>query len=164
MSEESNIPANTCPRRMEAFSLARSVTGEDTPRPDGTCPYCGSMSAENLMTLLEAGNAVLVPTDKNYKVYVQEKATNDQRVAAKESLRNSPMGKAILAQGEDALEEYWKENERDHVRGRELGKFYFQHLSHAQMTRFVEIYNEKRISFGYLGYFYVLPFFMRLAT
>lgn len=164
MSEESNIPANTCPRRMEAFSPARSVTGEDTPRPDGTCPYCGSMSAENLMTLLEAGNAVLVPTDKNYKIYVQEKATEDQRVAAKESLRNSPMGKALLAQSEDALEEYWKENERDHVRGRELGKFYFQHLSHAQMTRFVEIYNEKRISFGYLGYFYVLPFFMRLAT
>lgn len=163
MSEESNIPANTCPRRMEAFSLARSVTGEDTPRPDGTCPYCGSRSADTLMQLLEEGNVVIVPTDKNYKIYVQEKATEDQRVAAKESLRNSPMGKALLAQSEGALEAYWEENEREHVRGRGIGKFYFQHLSHAQMTRFIEIYNERRISFGLPGYFYVLPFFMRLA-
>lgn len=39
-------------------------------------------------------------------------------------------------------------------------KFYYQHLSDAQIHRFIELYNSKVMNVGYPGYFYVLPFFM----
>lgn len=39
-------------------------------------------------------------------------------------------------------------------------KFYFQHLSDEQMTRFIELLNAKKINIGYPGYFYTLPFFI----
>ncbi len=41
-----------------------------------------------------------------------------------------------------------------------IGKFYFQHLSTAQMKRFVELYNLKIMKVGFPGHFYVMPFFM----
>lgn len=41
------------------------------------------------------------------------------------------------------------------------GKFYFQHLSDAQRTRFVELLNAKKIGLEYPGHFYVTPFFCR---
>lgn len=38
-------------------------------------------------------------------------------------------------------------------------KFYFQHFSEAQMKRFIELFNERRIRFsGGIG-FYVFPYF-----
>jgi hypothetical protein len=44
----------------------------------------------------------------------------------------------------------------------ELGtkKFYFVHLSEAQMRRFVELLNERKLKIGYPGHFYVKPFFI----
>lgn len=39
-------------------------------------------------------------------------------------------------------------------------KGYFQHLSEAQMKRFIELLNEKKIKLAHPGYFYVLPFFI----
>lgn len=43
-------------------------------------------------------------------------------------------------------------------------KFYFQHLSVAQCDEFVELLNAKAMNIGYPGRFYVLPFFVVLAT
>lgn len=40
-------------------------------------------------------------------------------------------------------------------------KFYFQHLSDDERSRFVQVLNERRINIGYPGHFYVLPFFVR---
>jgi hypothetical protein len=38
-------------------------------------------------------------------------------------------------------------------------KFYFQHLSAAQRTRFIELLNQRTVKIGFPGHFYVLPFF-----
>lgn len=40
-------------------------------------------------------------------------------------------------------------------------KFYYQHLNDAQRREFVELLNGGRISLGYPGRFYVLPFFIQ---
>lgn len=50
----------------------------------------------------------------------------------------------------------------DHqVRG--AGKFYFQHLSSEEQTRFIDLVNSKAMKIGIPGHFYVLPFFARRA-
>lgn len=41
------------------------------------------------------------------------------------------------------------------------GKFYYQHLSEDQKTRFVELYNEKKMKLATPGYFYVAPYFCK---
>lgn len=43
----------------------------DKWRDDGTCNYCGSMNPEALLGAIKDGSATLIPTDKNYKVYVE---------------------------------------------------------------------------------------------
>ena len=40
-------------------------------------------------------------------------------------------------------------------------KFYYRHLSAADKTRFIELYNSKKMKIGYPGHFYRAPFFMR---
>lgn len=44
--------------------------------------------------------------------------------------------------------------------GRNLGKFYFQHLTIDQRVEFVELLNNKSVNIGYPGHFYVRPFFV----
>jgi hypothetical protein len=43
------------------------VWGEDE---EAACSYCGSISPERLLEILDGGGTV-VPTDKNYKLYVR---------------------------------------------------------------------------------------------
>jgi len=43
--------------------------------------------------------------------------------------------------------------------GREA-KFYYQHLSHEQKRRFVDLYNDQTMQIGYPGNFTAFPFFM----
>jgi len=40
------------------------------------------------------------------------------------------------------------------------GKFYFQHLGEAQRREFFELFRDGRLTVGYPGRFYVLPFFI----
>lgn len=42
-------------------------------------------------------------------------------------------------------------------------KFYFQHLSADQRTRFITLLNERKVNVGYPGHFYVLPYFAVIA-
>lgn len=59
-----------CPRGPGEDSPFRPpFNGEARWRADGTCSYCGSMSAEAFFEAIGAG-AELTPTDKSYKVYV----------------------------------------------------------------------------------------------
>jgi hypothetical protein len=60
--------AMKCPRRIEGsvFNLPAEDNWED-----GTCSYCGSISQELFLEAIEKG-CKLGPTDKNYKVYVDE--------------------------------------------------------------------------------------------
>ena len=44
-------------------------------------------------------------------------------------------------------------------------KFYFQHLDEAQREEFFQLFKTKKLTIGYPGHFYVLPFFIgRKAT
>lgn len=43
-------------------------------------------------------------------------------------------------------------------------KFYFQHLSEEQRQEFFELLRDGRLTIGYPGHFYVLPFFIGRAA
>jgi hypothetical protein len=43
-----------------------------------------------------------------------------------------------------------------------FGKFYFQHLSDDGKTRFIALYNERKMKLGYPGHFYTKPYFARV--
>ena len=42
-------------------------------------------------------------------------------------------------------------------------KFYYQHLSAEDQQRFVDLYNARKIRFGYPGYLYTRPYFLRFT-
>jgi hypothetical protein len=46
------------------------------------------------------------------------------------------------------------------VPGRPFTKFYFNHLSEEEQRRFIDLVNAGKVTFGYPGRFYNLPFFM----
>lgn len=55
--------------RCGQYHVGSTETKNDFWRYDGKCSYCGSITQEVFFAEVEA-NAVLTPTDKNYKVYV----------------------------------------------------------------------------------------------
>lgn len=65
-----------CPRREE-LGLGQNhpfkVPEHDYIRPNNTCSWCGSLMPDQFMELVSSGQQVsLVPTDKNYKVYLEQ--------------------------------------------------------------------------------------------
>lgn len=146
------VPSHICPRRAES-SFGRA-TGADTWGNDDTCSWCGSLNPDILMARLEAADIEIGPTDKSYKIYVRN------------------IGGALFKQTfRDCFEKPWAGARKKpectgpgdctHWTTRETSetKFYLQHLSPEQRTRFIDLYNEKRMKLGYPGYFYVRPFF-----
>lgn len=127
----------TCPRRMNEFGPWKREADLDTWRQDDSCSFCGSLNPATLMARLEAGTVTLQPTDKNYKVYVQNQGGAPFRQAYRPSAEADRM---------------WT------IREVESTKFYFDHLTSTQQERFVELYNQGRIA-----RFYRMPFFMRAA-
>ncbi len=128
----------TCPR-MEGRPAFEFLNHPD----DGCCVSCGSLNADTFMARLEAGDVVLGPTDKNYKVYVANKGGAPFR----QSYRTDD------AHTTDQSQWVWAT--------REVGqaKFYFDHLSEPQKKRFVELLNEKKLVLDFPGHFYRLPYF-----
>lgn len=169
----------TCPRRMEGFGPQAREEQYDGIRPDGTCSYCGSMDPDEFMRVLEDGTAELGPTDKSYKVYVDVPSPD----AGKPSVRSTawmgvdggpPSGDGwieatseniakVKAEGVLFVTDVKPEKGRYFRVGTEgpkaHKKFYWQHLSQAQMERFVVLYNEKKLHIGYPHHFYTRPYF-----
>lgn len=141
-----------CPRRIEGpFKLPN----EDSWRKDDTCSYCGSLNPDTLMLRLESGDVELTPTDKSYKVYVDnlggDKFWQSYR---KDCDCNFPIGLSVEQIREKvAACPHWFMEEREHT------KFYFYHLSEEQQKRFIEIYNAAKMKLKTPGHFYALPFF-----
>jgi len=141
-----------CPRAIENGAGPDSpfkgpFSGEMTwQENDGSCSYCGSVNPDVLMERIEAGTVEVGPTDKSYKIYLQ----NINGEEFKQSYRDCPSNSDCT--GPDDCT-HWVT--RDHPQA----KFYFQHLSKEQITRFIELLNEKKIKIGYPGYFYRLPYF-----
>jgi len=74
---ENEAPAEIqyCPRSLETGGGPDSpfkpgMNGEMVWRPDFTCSWCGSIHPELFMERLREQTIALTPTDKNYKVYV----------------------------------------------------------------------------------------------
>lgn len=142
-----------CPRRSESvFGLRKEKA--DTWREDDTCSYCGSVNPDTLMTRLEAGDIEIGPTDKSYKIYVHNAGGAAFKQTYRDCYEQPRTGKAKEPKctGPDDCS-HWVTREINDT------KFYFQHLSAEQRTKFIEIYNAKRMKIGYPGHFYVLPFF-----
>jgi hypothetical protein len=141
-----------CPRRHEGpFNLSK----EDSYDVDDTCSYCGSLNPDVLMSRIEAGDVEVGPTDKDYKIYLKNDGGPKFTMRYRKGCDMSKPGSKCT--GPDDCT-HWTSEPRDD------SKFYFQHLSEAQMRRFVDLYNEKKIKMGYPGYFYANPFFMRPAA
>lgn len=144
-----------CPRRIEAGPYAHQPSQVEDLRDDDHCAYCGSLNPETFMARLEAGTIELGPTDKNYKVYVR--SLNDDKFV--QSYRNCPQHPCPdVTDANGKVDVYkcrhWTKRQRNET------KFYFRHLSEAQMRRFVVLLNLRQIKFGYPGGFYVAPYFI----
>lgn len=111
--------------------------------PANCCTYCGSLNPDEFMKRLEAGDARLGGSDKNYKVYVHNKGGE----AFKQHYRECP--KEAECTGPDDCT-HWITRDMNQT------KFYFQHLSEDQRKRFVELMNQKKVE----NTLYVLPFFI----
>ena len=94
------------------------------------CSWCGSIHPDQFMHLVRT-HCVLTPTDKEYKVYVDETV-------------------ARIVTG-DTNEIVTPPHQR---------KFYFQHLGVADRVAFKELHNAGQLSIGYPGNCYVVPYFM----
>lgn len=119
---------------------------------DGTCDFCGSLQPDIFMARLEAGDVELVPTDKSYKVYVRNIGGQPFAQAFRTDEPSKPG--EILKDPHDQSHWTWETRELSQA------KFYFEHLSEAQMRRFVDLLNQKRLRIGYPGHFYRLPYFV----
>ena len=70
-----------CPRKRDA-TMGIQRRHKTKWRRDGTCSYCGSLKSDLFFAAIDRG-VELVPTDKNYKVYLQGPEAPNVRGAAK---------------------------------------------------------------------------------
>jgi hypothetical protein len=145
-TEQPAIPSKTflCPRRGGFPTHLFKLPETDHLHDDGTCSYCGSLDGDTLMQHLEAGTIRLAGSDKNYKVYL-EQVEGGPSLLQSTRVDDDKTG--------DMSKWKWETREVNH------GKFYFMHLSEAQMRRFIELWNERRIKHS----LYVMPYFMKPA-
>lgn len=141
------MSGHICPRRGEG-PVIPGYPSEDHFREDGTCSFCGSLAPDEFMRRVEVGDVELGPTDKSYKVYVENKGG----APFKMTYRQCPPGATCTGPSDCT---HWVTVERGEQ------KFYFQHLSVEQRIRFVELLDTGALKLGYPGRFYALPFFMR---
>lgn len=130
------------------------------------------MSALEFFTAI-AEDSELTPTDKNYKVYVDQvdpeagipwiySMANHQpddsgqwifvTESNLETMPRSGFSKSAL------LGSWIKITTKNK---KKQGKFYFYHLTEDEMIRFIELHNTKKLKLAYPGHFYVFPFFMK---
>jgi len=147
MQSMAHLKMQTCPRRMHDFGPWDRKPFQDEWRDDDTCSFCGSLNPVTLMRRLEAGDVALTPTDKTYKLYVE----NQGGAQFKQTYRTDH------DQSGDQTKWEWTTREVSQA------KFYFQHLDEGQMARFVELFNQRKLKLKYPGYFYATPYFMSLG-
>jgi hypothetical protein len=170
----------TCPRRMNDWGPWERAENLDTWEKRGGiigqekiglgCSFCGSLHPDRFMELVREG-WVVGPTDKSYKAYLGKPLTDEDKAQRKQAWLDAQHGiaKAIRELGAkdgktpeqiDAdLEEHWATYEAPLMGPGQEAKFYYQHLSAEQRAEFIELYNAKRMTVGYPGHFYRLPFF-----
>jgi hypothetical protein len=174
--------AQTCPRRMAEYgpwqhaegldfwTTGHGIVGQDAVGL--SCSFCGSLNPDRFMELVREG-WIVGPTDKNYKVYLDQPATDEEKRARKERWLAGAVGQALKrateAEGktpeqvaEELDQSYRVENPMPESAGK-TAKFYYPHLSQEQRDEFITLYNERRMVVAGGG-FYVLPFFATPST
>lgn len=67
------LAKDTCPRRAEGpFAVEELKDGWQMKGNMLFCSYCGSLQPNMVLSLMTMG-CVICPTDKNYKIYVEDK-------------------------------------------------------------------------------------------
>lgn len=167
MAEQHPTAGFLCPRRAETVMTMVSRDGRDWwDQRDGhkACSYCGSLSPEEFFAAVKAGHAV-VPTDKNYKAYVdlpnpQVGQTIEIGSESGPAFRDGKQTRDDLTDEEKRTGKY-----RRVIMGKASAtisaKFYFQHLSDQERDRFIELLNAKKMKLAMPGHFYVTPFFAK---
>jgi hypothetical protein len=156
-----------CPRRRENPIANQIVPGFDTwDARDGyrCCSYCGSMHPEDVFMAIADG-VELIPTDKNYKLYVMvphPRAGETIQIGSE----SGPARNMVTSEPSRDDLTLW-----ERITGRYnrkimgtasatlQAKFYFQHFDQEQQERFINLLNVKAVTWGYPGHLYVLPFF-----
>lgn len=160
-----------CPRRAEGPPGAYPGTdlweyghGLITDERLLTCSFCGSVQPEEFLAKVKEG-WIVGPTDKSYKAYLSRPLTEEEQAAHKAKWLTGWQAQGVRDHGhsEAEVEETYENVVLPTAQGREVGKFYFQHLSPEQRTEFVALYNDKTMKLGYPGHFYSRPFFVREA-
>jgi hypothetical protein len=147
-----------CPRRRDLFSVSHRFPGGDVfTDSDHTCSYCGSLDPEVLLKRIEAGDAMVIPTDKTYKIYLRNDGGEDFLQTYRDCYANDGLGYSVAREPrctgpKDCT--HWV------TRTTSQTKFYFQHLSSEQQLKFIELLNARRIKFSEPGYFYTKPYFI----
>jgi hypothetical protein len=142
-------------------------------REDGTCSYCGSISPELLFAAIEAGHTI-EPTDKNYKIYVDlpDLRAGEPYVSCAITFdidaERVAREKWVPADPEQLKRDGWGSSDYKWMQvwprpATRHAKFYFDHLSEDEQTRFVELLNAKKLNLAYPGHFYRLPFFVKVV-
>lgn len=170
--------SQTCPRRMaeygpwehaegmDSWTTGHGVVGQDAVGL--SCSFCGSLNPDRFMELVREG-WIVGPTDKSYKAYLDQPATDEEKRAKKERWLASDIGQALKRAAEaegktpgQVVEEleraYQAENPMADSAG-QTAKFYYQHLGAEQQAEFIEIHNSGRMRVGYPGHFYARPYF-----
>lgn len=152
-----------CPRREEVGG-ASHFPGPDTWRKGGGlvnqargCSYCGSMNPDDFMEALREG-MVLSPTDKSYKAYLSQPMSDDEIKERDDKNVETWMKKASMTL--EQAQEYVKNVYGCHNTKRDIGKFYFMHLSDGQKQEFIDMLNAKTMKIGYPGRIYTRPYFI----
>jgi hypothetical protein len=134
------------------------------------CSWDGSLHPDVFMDLIEKPGTFLTPTDKNYKVYIDVADAGEDADELRVVVSGTHEPPAAYA---DRAIRATKRNRKKWDLGEHTGwfileprgpsredKFYFEHLSDEQKTRFVALLNEGKLSLKYPGHFYRLPFFI----
>jgi hypothetical protein len=162
-----------CPRRDDMLSWLGKFSPIFDPAREGTdtwrtlhskepsCSYCGSIKPERLFQIIEEGGEI-GPTDKGYKFYTHEKGTGVCSYC-KGTGKHYPFGNDPTLTDEERAtvqECSFCRSTGKGANGAEH-KFYLQHFSQADRTRYIDLHNAGSIAYGYPGYLYSGLYFAR---
>jgi hypothetical protein len=159
----------TCPRRIE--NAISGVINKDKWSIEHICSYCGGISSGRFLWAVEAGHKI-VPTDKNYKAYVnlpnlQYGETIEIGSSSGPVFRKNAKGELVKSlyapediTDEEMINNFYKRPFFGKASQFNTFKFYFHHLSLEEQGKFVKLFEDSKFNFAYPGKFYVKPFFM----
>lgn len=113
-----------------------------------TCSFCGSVRFEDVIEAIEKGYSVL-PTDKNYKLYVMMPNSAPMENTVISSTNASERPGPEWEPGKDGGWELFRP-----VGATSRMKFYTDHMTKEQFELFIDLYRGGVTNVAYPGHFY----------